>query len=110
MGLWYGSRHVKPNQIVKSGFKIEGCGMWGHGIQFESNPQNCCPQLSFPVFGKEDHYQVFLVNVLVGNSADYRDQLDPRLFKPPKREDGPIFNSVKGALCGSDTYTVYEVN
>lgn len=58
-------------------------GMWGRGIYFAVNANYSCPGYSWKVPGKNNLYQVFLCEVLVGDPFEAGSKSDSSLKEPP---------------------------
>lgn len=84
--------------------------MWGKGIYFAVNARFSCPQYSYPV--NKDVYEVFLANVIIGNTIDTGSNNNPysKLIEPPaiRKKPGERYDSVKVYTNGSDVYIVYK--
>ena len=76
--------------------------MWGKAIYTAEEASYSCPGYSFR---KGQHYQVFLANVLIGDTKQM--QRDNSLREPPKKYDGTPYDSVQGNTGGSTVYMVY---
>lgn len=83
-------------------------GMWGKGIYFAVKASYSCPHYCNKVKGMDQTYEVFLANVILGNShltPTSRDIREPPLIEGKKDEH---YDSIKGNTNGSDVFIVYD--
>jgi hypothetical protein len=108
--IWHGTKGTPPVSIFQGdqGFNIvysSDNNMWGRALYFAVNASYSCQNYSYKMPGN-DTYQVFLAEVVLGNSVE----LPPtgNLYEPPKTSDGSRnYDSVTGHTNGSKVYMVY---
>ena len=85
--VWHGTRNNPPATVYLGdhGFNINysNDGMWGHGIYFAANASYSCPSYSHPIAGQLNTFQVFLAEVVLGDSV----VLAPTKIKEPPMKD-----------------------
>ena len=80
--------------------------MWGRALYFAVNASYSCPNYSHPIAGQPGTYQVFLAEVVLGNSVELPSTRE--LMEPPFTKDGSKrYDSVTGYTCGSNVFMVY---
>ena len=76
--------------------------MWGKAIYTAEKASYSCPNYSYK---KGQTYQVFLANVLIGDTKEMSP--DRSMREPPKKSDGTPYDSVQGNAGDSTVYMVY---
>ena len=79
-------------------------------MYFSSNAGYICPDFAQPVQGKENIYQIFLSNVLIGKYCDFKVKKDQSLYRAPliSEDSFEYYDSVKGIENNSEVYVLYE--
>jgi hypothetical protein len=113
MELFHGTRNTIPHEIYDGeyGFDSTFCssGLWGLGTYFASNASYSCENYSYKL--PDGRRQVFLAQVLTGDVFDYKDQNEPLLRRPPKKDEKVSharYNSVSGNTGSTKVYVIYE--
>jgi len=106
--LFFAMKNINPNELcVESGFDMRCImnGSWGNGIYFHENASKCNTMAFSPT---ETQHQIFLVNVLVGDS--YKCVANSNLGAPPVKSMSPQlirYDSCFGEENGSRIYILY---
>ncbi len=86
--------------------------MWGKGIYFAANANYSCPGYSYSVPALPSVYEVFLANVIIGNTIDTGVNSRPysNSKEPPPDPNNPGFryDSITGFTNKSVVYIVYK--
>ncbi len=114
MLLFHGTSDTDPAKIYNGcyeGFDTQHAadsGFWGRGLYFAVNASYSHAYAHQNA--EEGVRQLFLAEVIVGKSCDFKDKHDSTLKHPPSLpgDDKKRYDSVKATTEGSDVYVIYD--
>ena len=113
--LFHGTRGTPPEKVFRSekgvDFRFSREGLWGTGSYFAVNA-SYSDAYAYSTPGGINEKQMFICNVLTGDSYNAGTNTDSSLRQPPLKSghnnDEVRYDSVKGYTNGSNVYVVYD--
>ena len=112
--LFHGTRSTPPEKVFRSekgvDFRFSREGLWGTGSYFAVNA-SYSDRYAYITPGGINEKQMFICQVLAGDSYNAETNTDRSLRQPPLKSGGLFeerYDSVKGYTNGSHVYVVYD--